>query len=45
MDTLIDRSWERILKLPIGARLIGVGAAVPKAIVTNADLEAGRHIR
>lgn len=27
------------MKLPVGARLIGVGAAVPKAVVTNADLE------
>ncbi len=27
------------MNLPVGARLIGVGAAVPKAVVTNADLE------
>ena len=24
---------------PIGAKLIGVGAGVPSAVVTNADLE------
>lgn len=27
------------MKLPVGATLIGVGAGVPQAIVTNADLE------
>ena len=27
------------MKLPIGAKLIGVGAAVPRVVVTNADLE------
>ncbi len=27
------------MNLPVGARLVGVGAAVPSAVVTNADLE------
>jgi len=27
------------VKLPVGARLLGVGAAVPAAVITNADLE------
>ncbi len=27
------------MKLPVGAKLIGVGAGVPQAVVTNADLE------
>ncbi len=28
------------MKLPVGAKLIGVGAAVPASVVTNADLES-----
>lgn len=27
------------MKLPVGAKLVGVGAAVPQVVVTNADLE------
>lgn len=39
MDSIARGRWEQIVIQSVGARIIGVGAAVPASVVTNADLE------